>query len=294
MSSVSDVAAFMRANPDAMWEGDLEGTRIDDPSSPFYLPGIAFVGVEKKKVVPTCTVKSDVTWNDVVDRDVDVSLDDIELAEADAFVPGGFSRGPALRHVTIEIDSAGKRYVCIGEGGVLGSRFDEFLREYDQDTLLVIVDSYWNGFDVERAFTADFRAEISRRESSRAEERAASSTGRHSDSRAKASWRKHSKMCQRNKYVLLLAATFAGLVQNGAVDVLGTVEDVMGTVDEPLSQCSVVIEPRKPRICLWSRELNEGTEERPVTLEGLPMLRDMAMATADGGYGMCLDEQSGY
>ena len=41
--SVSDVETHMRANPEATWSGDLEATRVDDPSSSFYLPGIAFV-----------------------------------------------------------------------------------------------------------------------------------------------------------------------------------------------------------------------------------------------------------
>ena len=290
--AMSGYLAYMEAHPEENWTGHLEDTRIDVPGTKYFVPGAAFVGVERLEPKPTVINRGGQSWEDVIDRDSDVDLNDLELAGSETFVPGGFSRGTALRHVTV-CERHGKKEIVIGEGGVLGPRFDAYLRDYDQTLLIVIVESYWGGFDVEAAFTGEFCATIAAREQDRAEERAASEDGRSSDTRAKA-WRKHNKICQQNQHVMLLASTISKLVASGAVEVLGTIEEVMGTEREPLSFSTVTIEPLKPRVCLWSKEVNEGTENRPVRLEGLPMLRDLAMASqTGGGFGKCLDEQSG-
>ena len=242
--------------------------------------------LEVARVPPTSTLRDlGPGWEEVVANGGGGRMCDVELQPDADFVAGGWGRGAAMRHLSI--GESGE--VEIGEGGVLGKLFDEHVREYDSVKMRELVEDYRGGYQLQREMKPEFLAKQEKLAAVRAEQRDA--TGRHEPIASG----KHNPVC--DQFVGFISEQICEYVRSGAVECLGRYEDVVGTELEPWLYHSLTVEPTKPRLCAYFKELNIGLKNPQTLLEGLSFVRENCVRTAVGGgrnVGKNLDEKSGY
>ena len=276
-----------------MADVDWRFERIDVTASVHFQADFQPVDVPVREAPPTGVQVRDgaPSWGGVVDEGVAASGADILLDDKGLFRAGGFQRGSALRHLSVE-GEVGAYRVAIGDDGVLGARFDAFLKTHPQQVLAEIVLDFQNGMDVEREMTAEFKQKVAAREAVRAAGRAQSAGGKAS---TRVPLPKHNKKI--GGFVTFLATTVMAYLASGAVECVGLFDDVVGTGVEPFCYGSCTVGVGKPRACYYPKDLNEGTNDCSIVLGGLNVVRDYCMASvaSDGvAVGKLLDEQSGY
>jgi hypothetical protein len=173
------------------------------------------------------------------------------------FVSGGLNRSTAFNGITV-VDG---EVVTTGQSS-LGEAFERYLRRYDKDALIEIVNDVNHGVDVTRTTDLDpaFVARV----------RPESEEARHKVLRRKIRQRNSESVQTHARFV---AAKVTEMIASGAVSHHGTIAEarVKGTM--PYVCGSLTVEPLKPRLCYNCTSLNKSTVKRNVRLEGLDNIR---------------------
>jgi hypothetical protein len=258
---------------------DTARTSLTDPSSPWFDPSFE-VPVARTPLpsveLPVADVGiplAELVENVCNGRSVR-SAASVHIPPKSDFVSGGFQRGRALSHLTVEGD-----HVVFGEGGLLGLPFDEYLRSYPTADLVEIVRDQQSGIDGRRDLSAAYLAEVC------PSDPAVLAARRHRVP-------SHGNSRRAGEHVQFLKETFQGNIASGAWRYVGTIEEVAAAGAMPLDFAAISVEPLKPRCCLDPRQMNLQTRSRATEYEGLGTVHSNCVGRP--GTGATWDECSGY
>ena len=235
--------------------------------------------ISKRLVTSNMSLPQPVTVEELLNgRDYDPAQ--IKLCNKSNFVSGGFSRGTALRGMTV----VGDEVKMTGQSS-LGPGFEEFLRSYNQNDLTEIVNDFNHGVDITRSSDMQLDFLLKTRPEDPAKLEAL---------RCRVPKVRNSETV--DTHALFVAKKVTEMIANGGIRHIGTVDETAERGNMPLCIGSFTVEPNKPRLCTNCKTLNKGTQKRlGPPLQGIPDIRRyVTMHKDENIHGGVVDEMSAY